>query len=155
MNLRDFANKINNIKPRDIMNNISNSLSEEFVRLNKEQLMEGKSSLGVDMSPSYLNDPFFKTYLAAKTYRDWKQRITPNPNRNPDAPNLYITGQFHSGFFMNRQGEEFVIDSNDKNTDDIESTFKHVFGLSPKNIEIEKNKILKMSWKEIINLLLN
>lgn len=155
MNFRDFANKINRIDPKELMKNISNSLSQEFLELNKTQLMEGKSSEGVNMKPSYLEDTFFKTYIAAKKYRDWKQRITPNPNRDPDAPNLYITGQFHSGFFISQQGNEFVIDSGDKNADNIESKFKHIYGLSPQNIEIEKNKILKLSWKEIIRLLLN
>ena len=155
MNLRDIANKINRINPRDLMNEIAIGLSYEFIELNKEQLMEGKSSEGVNLRPYYSEDTYFKSSIAAKRYIKWKQKITPNPKRYSDAPNLYITGKFHAGFYALALGYDFEIDSRDNLTSKIKSKYNHVFGLSPQNIEVEKNKILKLSWRKIINLLSN
>lgn len=153
MNFRDYANKVNKINPRNIIINISNELSYEFVELNKQQLMEGKSSIGDNLRPSYLQDTYFKSIIAATKYKKWKQKITPNPKRNPNAPNLYITGKFHSGFHIKKGGEEFIIDSNDKNTGKIKSKYNHVFGLTPENIENEKAKVLRLCWNQIIKYL--
>jgi hypothetical protein len=69
--------------------------SEEYLHLNKNQLWAGKKASGADITPSYLDDPFFKTRKQAEAYASWKQRITPNPERNKYAPNLYINGFFY------------------------------------------------------------
>lgn len=65
----------------------------DLLRLNKEQMLAGKDRTGKNISPSYLDDPFFKTKKAAQAYSDWKDRITPNAKRAPGIPNLFITGQ--------------------------------------------------------------
>jgi hypothetical protein len=41
---------------------------------------------------------YFRTVKTAENYRAWKQSITypKNVQRNPNAPNLYITGVFHN-----------------------------------------------------------
>jgi hypothetical protein len=46
-----------------------------------------------DVQPS----GYFKSGAAAKAYTAWKQTISYpySVSRNPDAPNLYITGVFH------------------------------------------------------------
>ena len=78
---------------------------DDILTLQKEQLFNGKRSDGEDMRPFYSEDlkptGHFYTVEAAKRYSDWKLSI-PYPsaaqraNRNPDAPNLYINGKFHS-----------------------------------------------------------
>lgn len=67
----------------------------EYKDLLQDQLLHGKGADGQDLSPGYLEDPFFKSYEAAQRYLKWKERISPKVGRNPNAPNLYITGQYH------------------------------------------------------------
>lgn len=69
----------------------------------REQLYSG---LGGDepITPSYLDDPYFATQAEAEKYRDWKLKITPPvasprlglPARDPNTPNLFINGYYHS-----------------------------------------------------------
>lgn len=80
---------------KDQVPRIIDRTKDEYLTIQKQQLMEGKDSSGGDLKPGYLEDPFFKTPKAAAAYLRWKQHITPNPKRNPNAPNLFITGVFH------------------------------------------------------------
>lgn len=66
------------------------------------QLLEGKRPDGWDIRPYYSEDPYF-TVLGMwggnpDAYKAWKRTLPnwDNPKRNPDAPNLYINGRFHS-----------------------------------------------------------
>ena len=74
---------------------------EDIVEQQRIQLLEGKNSDGEDMHPFYSEDVkpngYFHTKESAARYREWKQTITYpySVKRNPDAPNLYITGVFH------------------------------------------------------------
>lgn len=69
--------------------------TQELREVQLSQLWDGQRSDGEDIRPSYTEDDYFKTKESAQRYRDWKQRITPNSNRNSDAPNLYINGRFY------------------------------------------------------------
>lgn len=82
---------------------------EVILSMQRAQLMEGKSSDGEDLRPYYTEDPYFKTPEAAQRYAGWKQRITPNPKRNRNAPNLYINGSFHSELGVEFQEEGFLV----------------------------------------------
>lgn len=74
---------------------------EDIVTQQRIQLMMGKGSDGKDLHPFYSEDVkphgYFKSGAAAKQYAAWKQSISYpyQVQRNPDAPNLYITGVFH------------------------------------------------------------
>lgn len=68
--------------------------SPELLELNREQLLEGKGRDGEDLTPSYFDDPFFKTQEAAARYSAWKDLITPNAKRKSGTPNLIIDGQW-------------------------------------------------------------
>ena len=70
--------------------------SEEIMALQRARLMDGKRPDGDDIRPYYSEDRYFPTTARAEAYMAWKQEITPNPRRNPEAPNLYINGKFHS-----------------------------------------------------------
>lgn len=70
--------------------------SEEIMALQRARLMDGKRPDGSDIRPYYSEDRYFPTPARAEAYKAWKQEITPNPRRNPEAPNLYINGKFHS-----------------------------------------------------------
>lgn len=75
---------------------------DRIVELQKEQLAEGKAASGEDLRPYYSEDikpsGYFKSTATAANYAAWKQTIN-NPYeagaRNPDAPNLFITGKFY------------------------------------------------------------
>lgn len=71
------------------------SRTEGILAVQKQQMLEGKSSDGDDIRPLYSEDlksrgGFFVSPKRAESYRAWKQKITPNNKREADAPNLYI-----------------------------------------------------------------
>lgn len=74
----------------------------EIVDLQRTQLLAGKGSDGQDIHPFYTEDlkpkGYFRTRESAQRYAGWKQTISypKSVQRNPDAPNLYITGVFHN-----------------------------------------------------------
>lgn len=68
---------------------------DTYKTLLQDQLLHGKGADGQDLTPGYLEDPYFKSPAAAKRYADWKKLISPNVGRNYNAPNLYINGQYH------------------------------------------------------------
>lgn len=74
--------------------------SPDILDLQLQQLWNGIASSGDDIRPYYSEDlkpaGYFHSKESAARYAAWKQEITPNANRNPDAPNLYIVGKFHS-----------------------------------------------------------
>lgn len=83
---------------------------EEMQRL---QLFEGKAASGDDIRPYYSEDlkpgGYFRSKEAAARYAEWKQSGISYPmrvQRNPDAPNLYVDGTFHSQI-----GAEFGTDA--------------------------------------------
>lgn len=75
----------------------------QIYALQLEQLFEGKASDGKDLRPFYSEDlkpgGYFHTKESAARYAQWKLTGISYPyqaQRNPDAPNLYINGRFHS-----------------------------------------------------------
>jgi len=76
--------------------------------LNKQQLLAGKRSDGADITPGYLEDPYFKTLAQAQAYSDWKDRITPNTMRRSGTPNLFINGFYHDSREIIVLGEKII-----------------------------------------------
>lgn len=107
--------------------------SEPDIRdLNLEQMYDGKTNEGVDITPSYLNDPYWNTHggrKAAQAYSDWKDRITPNPRRTKGTPNLFINGYYHSSITTLVIGDKIVFNSSFISEPDIRSRFKNIYGL--------------------------
>lgn len=85
---------------------------EHIVEQQRIQLLMGKGSDGKDLHPFYSEDVkpkgYFKSGAQAKKYAAWKQTLSYpySVQRNPDAPNLYITGVFHDDLMV-----EFYPDS--------------------------------------------
>lgn len=93
-------------KNKDLLSSLQRELDGQRGLLGdlvREQLYSGRTG-NTELTPSYLQDPYFKSPRQAEAYRDWKLRITPPvpserlqlPARDPDTPNLFITGMFHS-----------------------------------------------------------
>ena len=124
--VRDFIDKVPNLVFDVIFDN------DAFViDLNRQQLMEGKTHLNEDVRPYYSEDTYFKKPGASDRYIEWKQRITPNPKRNPDAPNLFIDGTFHKTFKLDIESDSIIIYSDDQQ---IARKFDNIFGLTDDNI---------------------
>ena len=74
---------------------------EHIVEQQRIQLLMGKGRDGKDLHPFYSEDVkpngYFRSGAEAKRYAAWKQTLSYpySVQRNPDAPNLYITGVFH------------------------------------------------------------
>lgn len=108
----------------------------EIVELNKGQLWDGKGRDNADLSPSYLEDPYFKTIESAKKYVSWKSKITPNSNRKAETPNLFIKGVFYESLVLKAGEVEFSIESNSSDGKKIISKFPEATGLTDENIEV-------------------
>jgi hypothetical protein len=105
--------------------------TDDMAEMTRQQLLEGKLSTGKDISPTYLEDPYFKSKDAAQRYSDWKDKITPNQKRKKGVPNLIITGPFHNSIQVDIKGEDFVYQSSFKNSADILNKFSEdIFGLT-------------------------
>lgn len=74
----------------------------QILSMQSDQLLEGKRPDGNDLRPYYSEDPYFTVYGNwggdPDAYKAWKSTkpYWHNSKRNPDAPNLYINGKFHS-----------------------------------------------------------
>lgn len=75
----------------------------DIMELQLQQLFSGLAANGKDIRPYYSEDlkpsGYFYTVESAGRYAAWKKDGITYPytaNRNPDAPNLYINGRFHS-----------------------------------------------------------
>lgn len=97
----------------------------------REQLWDGKNSLGEDIRPSYLEDPFFKTPEQAMAYSRWKDKITPNPNRNQHTPNLFINGYFHSTIRLKVTKEAIIYDTNYFGKEIVNKYGDKLLGMAP------------------------
>lgn len=88
---------------------------QEIAEQQRIQLLEGRGSDGKDLHPSYSEDlkpaGYFRTKESAQRYAAWKQTISYpyTVKRNPDAPNLYITGVFHNDLGVDFRDEEVAI----------------------------------------------
>lgn len=78
---------------------------------NKAQLFAGKLNTGQNLTPTYQEDPYFKTPGAAQRYSDWKDRITPNSDRESGVPNLFINGTFFASISIVVDGQVISFDS--------------------------------------------
>ena len=116
--------------------------ADEIVQLNKDQLWDGKTSENVDISPNYLNDPYFKSKGHALDYAKWKAKITPNSKRGFKVPNFYITGKLvYNTLKAYRTKDYFEITAQGEATN-IDQKYKDIYGLTKENIEFIKNKVL-------------
>lgn len=90
--------------------------TSDILDLQSKQLLQGKTSSGEDIRPYYSEDVkpngWFNSRDSADRYSAWKQGISYpySVERNPDAPNLYVNGKFHSelGVFYDADSVEVV-----------------------------------------------
>lgn len=110
----------------------------DIVDLQRTQLLMGKGSDGQDLHPFYSEDVkpsgYFRTQRSAENYRAWKQDLSypKNVQRNPDAPNLYITGIFHNDLNVRFDSDSMAIVPDTAYASKIMAKYGFgIFGLSP------------------------
>lgn len=107
-----------------------NITADDLVIFNRDQMYDGRRRDQEDISPSYYEDPYFKTREAAEKYSNWKDKITPNPNRRKGTPNLFIVGTFHGTITALAKGDRIKFDSAFYAADDIQRKFGDlIYGL--------------------------
>ena len=154
MNIFELQKKLNDFDLWEIIKQSILSFKEEIIKLNQNQLWDGKTFTGADVRPYYSEDPYFKTEKQAIGYRNYKQKITPNSRRNPDAPNLFINGYFHSLIDVIDRGNYIEIGAQGFENyfgDDLDEKFKNIYGLTDENWELIKKKILPDVIRRIEN----
>lgn len=120
---------------------------DDIYELQVIQLFEGKASSGEDMRPYYSEDVqpggYFATKEDAQKYAAWKQSPEFNPfnvQRNPDAPNLYLNGKFHSELGVKFTDDSVMIEPTSPSAREIVNKYgQGQFGLSP------------AKWQELFN----
>lgn len=116
---------------QDVSDKSFTETSEDYVKANTDQMYDGKLSTGDDITPSYQDDPYFKSRESAQRYSDWKDAITPSPKRKKGTPNLFINGKFHRSITMRVSGDSLNIRSDFYKADAIERKFSEkIYGLN-------------------------
>ena len=95
--------------------------ADDLVKLNTDQLLQGKDSTGDFITPDY----FYDSYKAEK--------IKKNPKAGGHV-DLKYNGDFHDGIFVDVDSRGITIDSSDGKTPSLESKYgKEIFGLTPES----------------------
>lgn len=105
--LEDLRNRVrmvnDGMETGAMVRNVIVQHQDDILELQKMQLFQGLAANGQDIRPYYSEDlkpsGYFHSVESAGRYAAWKQdgiRYPYTVNRNPNAPNLYINGKFHS-----------------------------------------------------------
>lgn len=123
---------------------------KEILKLQRQQIYDGQNNKGEDLRPLYTEDSYFKTQGQARGYIKWKQSITPNPKRNPNAPNLYINGYIHRNILIVNESGNIMFDFNSRVDfgESIKGKYKDLLGLNPTNqLYINNERIIPEIWE--------
>jgi hypothetical protein len=121
-----------------------NNTLDVVANLNTAQLLYGRDADGELLTPTYLDDPYFKgNKKRAEAYMEKKTRLSPQlmshiqlfPQKPEETPNLIITGTwFHNYFYATAGGGKYTIGSTGLAADDIQKKYEsyghRIFGLS-------------------------
>ena len=136
---------------------ISKELSNrqyDLLDLQKDQLLFGRDRQGDILTPTYTDDPYFKTRKQAEYYRDKKRKLQGAhdamiknkklyPKKGDNTPNLIVTGTlFHDTITLSVGGDRVIINSGGVGSD-IERKYGDVLGMSPESKVIIWNKYLR------------
>jgi len=150
--IQEMIDKLQKINFNDILDEVLEPLIPEIIELNKEQLFSGKTVKGTDIHPLYSEDPYFNSAAQAKAYAMWKQRPEFNPmgkmGRNPDAPNLYIIGVWHSNIKGFLEDKYLEIDAVGFGSG-LDAKWKDIYGLTEQHLDLIRVKIIPKIQTEL------
>lgn len=151
----DFTNLLNTIsklqafKAEDEVPAIVTENAGDLVKLQKEQLSEGRGIDGEFIRPLYSENPYFKTPEAAMRYAKYKQKITPNPLRPLDVPNLFINGRYvYDNIFVRLTKNVFSLEA-DGIGQQILDEHPNAAGLDAEKRAIFAEKIVLPQFKKV------
>jgi hypothetical protein len=151
MTILGLYNRLQSVDADKIALETIEGTEEEIRQYNLQQLLDGKTNEGLDISPTYLEDPFFKTREQAQAYSDWKDKISPRSNRRKGVPNLYINGYYHSTREVIIVGDKIVYRSAyGEIFTDIEEKFKNLNGLNRDSRAKYIPFVLRPAFKHLI-----
>jgi hypothetical protein len=132
MRISEMQKRLKEIDVWQLMRPILEQSTPEIVRLNKEQLREGKTSKDQNMR-EYSTD-----------YYEFKKTL-PTYKADPYT-DLYKTGAFHDGFYATVKNEGVEIGSTDTKESMLEEDYgKDIFKLTSKNLSG-----LKVNWTMLL-----
>lgn len=110
--------------------------SKEFIKLNEEQLFEGKTAKGTNIKPPYASD----------SYANYKLKYNPL-----GVVDLFLTGAFYGSFFLyTTQFPVFVFATDEKTNKLIDKYGADIFGLTKEHIkQVSRESILPGFVKSI------
>jgi hypothetical protein len=126
----------------------------DLLDLQKDQLLYGRDRLGEILTPTYTEDPYFKSRKQAEFYRDKKRKLQGEhdakiknkklyPKKGDNTPNLIVTGTlFHDTIRLSVGGDRVIINSGGVGSD-IERKYGDVLGMSPESKVVIWNKYLR------------
>lgn len=110
--------------------------SKDFIRLNEEQLFEGKDSKNANIKPPY----------ASNSYANYKLKYNPL-----GVVDLFLTGAFYGSFFLyTSQFPVFVFATDEKTAKLVNKYGADIFGLTKDNLkQVSRQDILPDFGKAI------
>jgi hypothetical protein len=130
LDLKELIDSIEVFDPEAEVIQIVEENTAKIADMQRDQMLEGRGVDGDFIRPYYSENPYFKTPEAAKRYAKWKQKITPNPQRPEDVPNLTINNFFHNSLSSKVDGDEFEIETDASFGEDVFSVHKNARGLN-------------------------
>lgn len=129
--LADLTARLKQLTP-DRMEKLSLQVIEshatDFIRLNEEQLFEGKTSDNTLIKPPYASD----------AYANFKLKHNPL-----GVVDLFLTGAFYGSFFLYTTTYPVFIFATDEKTSKLVDQYgKNIFGLTKENLSIVAKAIL-------------
>lgn len=132
MNIFEAQRRLERLDIVQLIEDIIQGDEAIIVELNQKQLLAGKNADGSKVRPIYASDK----------YADFKQQITPNSERGQYTPNLYLTGQFYSTFFV-LATNSIITYGSDGDVNDLETKYSSkIFGLTKESKEFYINNYL-------------
>lgn len=128
--LFEFIDKLKAFSAHDQVLTIVEDHGEMLADLQRHQMLEGRGVDGEFIKPGYSENPYFKTPEAGLRYGRWKQKITPNPQRPVDTPNLIINGFFHKSIYAKFNGDDFEMESDAPFGEEVFAVHKNAQGLN-------------------------
>lgn len=150
LNLLDSFKSIQGQIPETIEASLFSN-EEKIISIQQGQIYDGKTNQNQDIRPLYTEDPYFKTPQQAQGYIKWKQRITPNSSRNPNAPNLFINGYFFNSLRLVKINSDVVVRSlAGGEIGKLDDKYQNLFGLYEENQNKINNEIILPKIWELI-----
>jgi hypothetical protein len=143
-------NRLQQVDTDKIAQETIEGTEEEINEYNLQQLIDGKTNEGTDISPSYFEDPYFDTWEQAKAYSDWKDKISPISRRRPGIPNLFINGYYHASRKVQIVGDKIIYGSTWNEGIEIENKYENLDGLNPESRRIYIPEVLRPAFNHLI-----